>query len=186
MIECVTDRLGGRTARWQFRDLRFEPDAQVRNQRFAFDLTEAQPGGGALAANPLLDFVERGDALQRLDRDRRLRFGQIIKTPAHMTPAKGQRYGGLTRSRGGELLVGTVAVALKNAAVAAEQRVGVCLSPAWCVGVNHCRRLIAGPRPIVTGDRPEVTLFGSPATRIEHRDDSLIGEYPGRGQHHLA
>ena len=36
---------------------------------------------GALAANPILDRVERGDALQCLDRDRRLRFGQIIETP---------------------------------------------------------------------------------------------------------
>jgi len=84
-----------------------------------------------------------------------------------MTPAKGQRYGTLTGPGAGELLVGSVAVALKNSAEAAEQRVGVRMSSAWRVVVNHRRRMIAAPWPIVTRDRPEIALFGPPAARLE-------------------
>jgi hypothetical protein len=186
VVQRITDRLGGRTASRQLPDLRFKPDTQVRDQRCTLRLTQDQPVSGTLAANPLLDLIKRRDTLQRLDRDRRLRFGQIVKAPAHMAPAKGQRYGRLTGPGADELLVGSVAVALKNPAVAAEQRVGVRVSPAWRVVVNHRRRITAAPWSIVSRDRPEVALFGPPATRIEYRDDRLIGEYPGRGQHHLT
>jgi hypothetical protein len=40
---------------------------------------------------------------------------------------------------------------------------------------DRCR-----PWPIVTGNRPEVALFGAPTAWVEHRDDGFIGEYPCR------
>jgi hypothetical protein len=66
------------------------------------------------------------------------------------------RIGGLGPAK---LLEGGVAVALEDAAVAAEQRIGVDMSAARRVAVNHGGRLIpaltrvlARPRPIVTRD----------------------------------
>src|SRR5258708_32854734 len=171
MVERVTDCLRGRTARGQFRDLGYEPDAQVRDQRLTLGLAEAQPVGGALAANLGLDFIECGDALQRLDRDRRLRFGQIIKAAAHMAPAESQRYGRLSRARPDETLVCSISVTLQDPAVTAEQRIGVSMPSTRCVIINHRRRIVAAPWPIVTGDRPEVALFGFPAAWVEHRND---------------
>src|SRR5690242_20848314 len=93
MVQRIADRLGGRTAGRQFPDLRFEPDTQLSDQRFALSLAQDPPFSGALAANPLLDLIKRRDALQRLDRDRRLRFGQIVEAAAYVAPAKSQRYG---------------------------------------------------------------------------------------------
>ena len=186
MVKRVADRLRGRAARGQFRDLLFEPDAQARDQWLALGLAQIPPVSGALATNPLFDLIQHGDALQRLDRDRRLRFGQIVKAAAHVAPAKSQRYGWVRRPGSRDLLIGRVAVALQDPAVAAKQRVGVRVPSARRVVVNHRRRIAAAPWAIVTGDRPEVTLFGPPATRIEHRDDGLIGEYPCRDQHHLT
>ena len=95
MVQRIADRVGGRTASGQFRELCLEPDAQFRDQRFALGLTHRQPISGALAADTRLDLIERGNALQGFHRDRRLRLGQIVKAPAHVAPAKGQRYGSL-------------------------------------------------------------------------------------------
>jgi hypothetical protein len=97
VVQRVADCFGGRTASGQFRDLRFEPDAQFRNQRFALGLTHRQPIGGGLAADTRLDLIERGNALQRFRRDGCLRLGQIVKAPAYVAPAKSQRYGSLGR-----------------------------------------------------------------------------------------
>jgi hypothetical protein len=149
-------------------------------------LTNRQPVSGALAADTRLDLIERGNALQRFHGDRRLRLGQIVKAPTHVAPAKGQRCGRLGRFGAGELLVGPVAIALQDAAVAAEQRVGVDMTPARRVAVNHRGWLASAPWAIVARNRPEVSLFGPTATRIEHRHDGLVGEDPCRGEHHLA
>ena len=54
MVQRVTDCRGSRATRGQFFYLRFEPDAQFRDQRFAPGLPQGQPVSGALAATPLL------------------------------------------------------------------------------------------------------------------------------------
>ena len=94
MVERVADRLGQRTASGQPGQLGFEPGAQLRHQRLAFSLTHRQPFGGALAADPRLDLVERGNPLQRFGRDRRLAFGQIIEASAHVAQQKASVTGG--------------------------------------------------------------------------------------------
>jgi hypothetical protein len=185
MVQCVANGLGQRTAGRQPGQLGFEPSAQIRHQRLALGLTHSQPFGGTLAADARFDLVERGDPLQRLGRDRRLAFGQVIETSAHMAPAERQRNGRIGRLGGAKLLVGVIAVALQNAAVAAEQGVGMNVPPAGRVAVDHRRRLIPTPWPIVTRDGPEVALLGPPAARIEHRHHGLVGEQAGGLQQDL-
>jgi len=101
-------------------------------------------------------------------------------------PAEGQRDGRIGRLGAAELLVGAIAVALQNAAIAAEQRAGVGVPPAGRVAVDHRRRLAAAPWPIVTRDCPEVALLGPPTTWVEHRHDGLVSEDPRGFQQHLA
>ena len=87
---------------------------------------------------------------------------------------------------GNKLLVGRVAVALQDAAITAEQCVGVDMPAAGRVAVDHGRRGATTPGPIIAGNGPEIALLGSPAPRIEHRHDRLISKKPCRDQHHLA
>jgi hypothetical protein len=84
MVQGIADCLGRWTTGGQFRYLLFEPAAQFRDQRFTLGLTHRQPVSGALTADTRLDLIERGNALQRFGRDRRLRLGQIIKAPPYM------------------------------------------------------------------------------------------------------
>jgi hypothetical protein len=185
MVQRIADGLSQRTARGQLGQLDLEPDAQIRHQRLALGLTHSQPFGGALAADARFDLVERGDPRQRLGRDRRLALGQVIEPSAHMAPAKRQRNGRVGRPSAAELLVGVVAIALQDTAVAAEQGVGMDMPAAGGIAVDHRRRLAAAPRPIVTRDRPEVALLGPPAARIQHRHHGLVGEQPCGLQQHL-
>jgi hypothetical protein len=186
MVQRVTDRLGRRPAGGQFGKLRLEPDTQLGNQRLALELTHGLSISGGLAADIHFDRVECGNPLQCFDRDRRLRLGQVIEAAAHVAPAERERDGRIGGLGSGELLVGRVAVALEDAAVAAEQSVGVGVSAARRVAVDHGRRLIAGPRPIVARNRPEVPLLGFAPARVQHWHDGLISEDPCRSQHHLA
>jgi len=137
MVQRVTDRLGRRATGRQFGDLGVEPDPQGTDQRLALSLTHGQSLGRGLAANARLNRIERANALQGFDRDRCLRLGQIIETPPHVTPAKRQYHRGIGGFRPAQLLVGSIAVALQNAAVIAQQRRGVDISAARRVAVDH-------------------------------------------------
>src|ERR1700722_6804143 len=59
MVERMTDRFGGWSARGQFRYPRSEPDGRFRDQRFTLTLARGQPLSGTLAANSFLDLIER-------------------------------------------------------------------------------------------------------------------------------
>jgi hypothetical protein len=78
-------RSRGRAA-WEFGHLRLEPLPQFRHQRFAFGLAQSKPGGRAFIADLRLNFIQRGNAPQRLGRDRRMGFGQVIEPAADMAP----------------------------------------------------------------------------------------------------
>ena len=58
-----------------------------------------------------------------------------------MTPAKCQRYRRIITRRTGELLVGIVAIALHDPAVAAEQSIGMAFGAACGILINHRRRI---------------------------------------------
>ncbi|MBV9778221.1 MAG: recombinase family protein, partial [Acetobacteraceae bacterium] len=89
--------------------------------------------------------------------DKEPRATQRLRTDG-VRPAEHERHGGavLFVAQGvGELLVGGVAVALQDAATAAEQRVGVLLSAARRVAVDHRRRVRPAPGPVVARHRPQ-------------------------------
>jgi hypothetical protein len=65
-----------------------------------------------------------------------------------MAPAENQRHLLLITYGTSELLVSRIAVALQDAAIAAEQRVGVDMSATRRVAVDDGRRRAAAPRPI--------------------------------------
>ncbi len=186
VVQRVADRLGGRPARRQFPQLLFEPGAQFQDQWAALGLTRGKTVRLALAANACLDLIERAYALERLGRDRcRLGLGQIIKAATHMAPAERQRHAWLIGLGPNELLVGVIPVALQDAAITAKQGLGMMMTAAGRVVVDHGGRLAAAPRPVITRDGPEIALLGAAAAWIEHRHDGLVGEQPRRTQHDL-
>ena len=54
------------------------------------------------------------------------------------------------------------------------------------VAVGDGRRIGPAPRPVVAGDRPEVSLLGAAAARIEHRRHRLVDRDLARGQNEFA
>jgi hypothetical protein len=86
----------------------------------------------------------------------------------------------------GNGLVGGVAVALHDAAIAIEQLEGVGGAATGSVAVGDGRRVGPAPRPVVAGNDPEVSLLGAAAAGIEHRRHRLIDRDLVRGQNELA
>jgi hypothetical protein len=58
MVQRITDRLSRWPAGWQFRQLRFEPEAQFSTQRLALGLASGLTGSGIFAVDIGLDCVE--------------------------------------------------------------------------------------------------------------------------------
>ena len=100
-------------------------------------------------------------------------LAMVVEPAAQMRPAEGER-DGLARRLGGELLVGGVAVALHDAAIAVEQLQRMHRAAAGRVGVGDGRRIGPAPGPVVAGDRPEVAVLGPAAAGIEHRRLRLV------------
>src|ERR1700740_2056530 len=98
-----------------------------------------------------------------------------------MRPAEGERNG--LAGGGGNLLVGGIAVALHDAAIALEQLEPVDRAAPGRVAKGDSRRIGPAPGPVVAGDCPEVTTA---ATGIEHGCDRLIDRDLGGGQDELA
>ena len=86
----------------------------------------------------------------------------------------------------GNGLVGGVAVALHDAAIAVEQLQRVDRAAAGRVGVGDGRRIGPAPGPIVASDRPEVAFLGAAAAGIEHRRLGLVDRDLARGQNEFA
>src|SRR3974377_2607983 len=57
---------------------------------------------------------------------------------------------------------------------------------AWGIGISGGGRIIPAPRPVVAGNRPEVSLLGLPASRIEHRCRSLVHRNLARAEDQFA
>src|SRR6516164_10871738 len=90
-----------------------------------------------------------------------------------MRPAEGERdY--LATCFAGDLLVGRISVALHDSAIMIEQLQGVDGPATRSVAVGNSGRITPTPGSIVTGNGPEVSFLGAPATRIEHRHHGLV------------
>ncbi len=149
VVQRIVDRVRGGAAGRQFRQLRLEPPTQVFDERPTLSLAHHPPGIRGVAANARLDLVECRDAPERLGGDRRgVGLGKVVEAAPHMAPAENQRHLLLITYGTSELLVSRIAVALQDAAIAAEQRVGVDMSATRRVAVDDGRRRAAAPRPI--------------------------------------
>ena len=187
VVQRVADRFCGRAAARQSCQLLLEPGEQVGHQRPASRL----PGGAALVG-----WLCRGPCPRRR-RARRcacsasaaigavLLLGQVVEFAPHMAPAVDERRA-LAAVRRGQALVDGVAVALQQAGVATQQRLGVLGAAAGGVVEHHRRRLTAAPGPVIAGDRPGKALLGPAPARVEHRHAGLVGEQPHRGEQDLA
>src|SRR5271166_1861353 len=174
VVQAVTDILGDWRLTGDTSELSLEPGLERRDQRLAPFLAHTAPLLGALAADCLLDRIERGDAFERFAGDRRIAaFDVVVEPAAQMRPAERER-DGLVRRLGSELLVGGVAVALHDAAIAVEQLQRMHRAAAGRVGEGDGRRIGSAPGSIVSGDRPEVSLLDPAAAGIEHRRLRLV------------
>ena len=100
-----------------------------------------------------------------------------------MRPAERQDHGVAGTTAAGELLVGGIAVALHDAAVAGEQSGGMLGAASGRVGIDDPRRAgITAPGAVVAGNRPEIATFGAAAARIEHRRAGLVDKQPRRAE----
>src|SRR6266571_2663016 len=86
----------------------------------------------------------------------------------------------------GNALVGGISVALHDAAIVLEQLEGVDRAATRSVAVGDGRRVRPAPRPVVTGDGPEVSFLGAAAAGIEHWRHGLIDRDLARGQNEFA
>ena len=102
-----------------------------------------------------------------------------------MRPAEGERNGVAGRFCG-KLLVGGVAVALHDAAIAIEQLQGMDRAAAGRVGKSDGRRIGPTPGSIIAGDRPKVALLDATAAGIEHRRFSLVDRDLAGGENEFA
>ena len=136
-----------------------EPGLQRLDQRLGLLLPRRPAFVGALAADLGFDLVEFGNPLQGLGGDRRRRrFGEVEELPAPMCPTEGERRRSAGALRIGKGAIAGIAVGLQHAGIALQQRRGVIAAAPRRVAVHHRRRRAALPRPVVAGERPEVTL----------------------------
>jgi hypothetical protein len=155
-------------------ELLLEPGLERQHQRLAALLARGAALLGAVAADRLLDRIERGNAHERLAGDRRrTALGDVEEAAPQMGPAEGKR--DRIAARGvGNGFVSLVPIALHDAAIAIEQLERVDRAATGSVGEGDRRRIGSAPRPIVARNRPEVSLLGAAAARIEHRRGGLV------------
>ena len=180
MVQAIAQVLGDSRLAGDARQLMLEPRPERHDERLALLLARAATLVGAHAADRLLDRIELGDPLQRLAGDRRFALGVVEEAASQMRPAEGERDPAIGRL-GGDRLVGGVTVALDDAPIVVEQLQAMNCPTAGCIGVGDSGRVRSTPRPIVSGDRPEITLFDPTAAGIEHRRLRLVDRNLGRG-----
>jgi hypothetical protein len=185
VVQAVTDLLGDLRLGGDARKLVLEPALERYYQGLAPFLARPAPIIGVHSPDCLLDGIERSNPFKRFARDRPIAtFGDIVEPPAQVRPTEGERdhlAGG-----GGNLLVGGIAVALHDAAIAFEQFEPVDRAAPRRVAEGDCRRIGPAPGAVVASDRPEIALLGAATAGIEHRRNRLIDGDLGGGEDELA
>src|SRR3954468_1731906 len=185
VVQAIADLLGDRCLAGYARELLLKPGLERCHERLAVVLAHPAPVISAHSSDRLLDRIERSDPLKRFACDRRITaLGDVEEPAAQMRPTEGQRDG--PARRGSNLLVGGIAIALHDAAIALKQLEPVDRAAAGSVAKCDGRRVGPTPGPIVASDGPEVSLLGAAAAGIEHRRDRLINRDLGRRQDELA
>src|SRR6266702_743244 len=104
-----------------------------------------------------------------------------------MRPAEGERTGRRVRTRrSGHGLVGLIAIAVDDAAIALEQPQAMNGTVARCIGIDYARRIRPGPRPVIARQSPEVTGLGPATPRIQYRCWCFIDTKLRGGEQHFA
>jgi len=173
----IADRLGKRRAFRDAGELSLQPAAEGLDKRLRPVLPDGLAIAGAPATDLVFNGVERGDALQRLCRDRRIAvFGEIIEQTPEVPPAIGEEKRTSLASGPDQLFVGDIAVDLQRAGEACEMAHGVFASASRRVHIGDGRRIGSTPGPDVSGDGPEIAGLGLAAARIEHGAARLVGK----------
>ena len=108
----------------------------------------------------LFDTVECLDLSQALLRDWSCaRLGHIMQFAAGMGPAIGQRH--ILRRAFEQAVVTSISIDLQDTAEAFQNIVCMLAGSSGRIGEGYSGRIITAPRPVITGQRPEVSGFGA-------------------------
>ena len=183
--ENITDGLGEfATARDQ-RKLLLEPSFEVVHQRERVFLTNAQPEVWWTAPDSVLDAVERRVAEQGFFgdwRSRRLMNLEEVPAGVNITASDLDALAGLAPMSGESIVVGAVAVAMKDALERGQVVGGVMVPSVLLINVGDGRRPIPAPWSFISRVCPEVAGLGLASARIEYRDRGFIAEDNRRSQ----
>jgi len=174
MVQGVADGVGDRRLGRDPRELVLEPRSERDEKWFGSFLTHRAARLGTVAADRLLDRVERRDAGKRFARDWCVAFlGDIEELAPQMGPAEGE-HDCLAGCSLGDRLVGRIAIALDDTAVAIEQLECMDCAATRSVAEGDRRRISPAPRPIISGNSPEESLFDASAAGIKHWRYGLV------------
>ncbi len=135
-------------------------------------------GFGGLAANVLLDAVERGDLFQPFVGDRRgAGSGDLMQLAARMRPTVGQF--DILRWPFEQPVVARIAIDLQGAGEAFEDIFCILPRAARRISESHAGRVFPTPGAIVASERPEVSGLGLSPSRIEQRSCGFVHEQLG-------
>ena len=158
MFEAIADCAGNDRFAGHAPEFAFEPRFKSIDERLTLCLTHCHALRGAAPTDPLLDCIERSNARERFLRDRRRTgFRDLIESSSPMRPAESECRGAAVAPAVEQLLVGCIAIALHDAAIACKQLDRVLRATAGRIVVGDRGRIIAAPRPVVTRHRPEVS-----------------------------
>lgn len=87
-----------------------------------------------------------------------------------MRPAMGHPNGTAALSRRfGQTIVTLIAIDLQNAVETAQEGSGILTRASCDVEVDYTRRILAAPRPVIAGQRPQISGLRCPMPRLQHR-----------------
>jgi len=156
-----------------------EPGPQLSGQWRALRLPDGQASIGRPAADRRFDGIQRGDALQGFERQRRLGGRvHIEKLTLRMGPAG--RFGHAAIVQPG---ISRVATRLQDAAERREMRPRVLSLAIGTVAIPHRRRCRARKRPVITRVAPQPPRLGLAAAGVEHRHCGVVRVHPLRRHH---
>lgn len=165
-----------------FSTLRLEPFAKGRHQRCGAGLTGREALTGGDAADIGLDNVEFGDAAQAFGGDiGAVAVEDLLQLAPCMRPAMRHPNGGAALARGfGQAVVAGIAIDLQDAVEARQEGFGILSRATWGVEVDHARRVLTAPWPVVAGQRPEISGLCRPAPGVQHGGGGFIHEQLAR------
>src|SRR6266540_4458110 len=169
----IADRIRELAAPWDARELLFQPELQIVDERFG----ERRPLGHSmrwgLTANAFLDGIELANSPQRLSRNRRaVCLEEFVEVAPRMRPTGGQDD---IAARLQPLEAG-VAIDVENPGEVFQMRRRPLALAVRREHEDRCRRRWSAPRPLVARIHPKPSRLGATAAGIKHRDRRIVGK----------